>query len=191
MPNYRRMPMPGGCWFFTVCLLDGRSTLLVDEIDLLRRCFRETREVLPFRIEAIVVLPDHLHTVWTLPPGDGDFSDRWRSLKGRFSHALPRTEWRSAVRLRRGERGIWQRRFWEHRIRDAEDYAHHVAYCHFDPVRHGLVDAPQEWPHSSIHRALRHGAAPCGVPQPIVGRCYGERPVGRTKSCALPAPHSR
>jgi len=187
MPNYRRRQLPGGCWFFTVCLLQGSSRLLVDEIELLRRCFRETREALPFRVEAIVVLPDHLHTVWSLPPGDGNFSARWRSLKGRFSHALPRTEWRSGVRLRRGERGIWQRRFWEHRIRDADDLAHHVAYRHSDPVRHGLVEAPQDWPHSSVHRALRQGAVPCATAQPAPGRCYGERLAGRTGSCALTA----
>ena len=114
MPNYRRAFLLGGCWFFTVNLLDRRQSLLVDHIDALRSAFAATRKNYPFDIVAIVVLPDPLHAVWTLPPGDADFSTRWRLIKTRFAKALPDRERRSAVRAARGERGIWQHRFWEH-----------------------------------------------------------------------------
>jgi putative transposase len=112
MPNYRRAFIPGGCWFFTVNLLERRRTLLVDHVDALRDAFEETRRTYPFKIAAIVVLPDHLHAVWTLPPADSDFSTRWRLVKTRFAKALPKLERRSAVRKQRNERGIWQRRYW-------------------------------------------------------------------------------
>jgi REP element-mobilizing transposase RayT len=112
MPNYRRAFLPGGCWFFTVNLLDRRQRLLVDHIDDLRSAFAATRKNYPFDIVAIVVLPEHLHAVWTLPPDDADFSTRWRLIKTRFAKALPDRERRSAVRAARGERGIWQQRFW-------------------------------------------------------------------------------
>jgi REP-associated tyrosine transposase len=137
MPNYRRAFVPGGCWFFTANLLDRRGTLLTDEIDALRDAVRETQKRYPFHIDAMVVLPDHIHAVWTLPPGDADFSLRWRLIKARFAKALPKQERVSAVRKARGERGIWQRRFWEHLIRDDADYAHHVSYCYINPVTHG------------------------------------------------------
>jgi len=118
MPNYRRAAIPGGCWFFTVNLLDRRQTLLVDHVADLRAAIAETRETYPFTIDAFVVLPDHLHTIWRLPPGDSDFSTRWRLIKNRFARALPKVEHLSAARVARNERGIWQRRFWEHLIRD-------------------------------------------------------------------------
>ena len=117
MPNYRRAFVPGGCWFFTVNLLERRQTLLIDRVDTLRSAFEETRKSNPFDIAAVVVLPDHLHAVWTLPPDDADFSTRWRLIKTRFAKTLPKQERRSAVRRARNERGIWQRRFWEHLIR--------------------------------------------------------------------------
>ena len=185
MPNYRRMFIPGGCWFFTVCLLDRRSTLLVDEITVLRRAFGDARRSLPFRLDAIVVLPEHLHAVWTLPPDDGNFAARWKSVKGRFSWALPAREWRSRVRLDRRERGIWQRRYWEHRIRNADDFAWHVEYCYIDPVRHGLVRRVRDWPHSSFHRDVRAGVLPADWAGEMAEGVFGERasgavPVGRT-----------
>src|SRR5262245_54674899 len=122
MPNYRRAFVPAGCWFFTANLLDRRGSLLTDEIEALREATRRTRERYPFHIDAFVVLPDHIHTIWTLPEGDADFSMRWRLIKIQFSKSIPRTERLSKVRRARGERGIWQRRFWEHLIRDDEDY---------------------------------------------------------------------
>ena len=121
MPNYRRNFLPGGSFFFTVNLLERRRELLTGHIDLLRDSVRRVRRLYPFRIEAWVVLPDHLHCVWTLPPGDADFAVRWRLIKLLFCKKLPREERLSAVRRRRNERGIWQRRYWEHTLRDERD----------------------------------------------------------------------
>jgi putative transposase len=160
MPNYRRVFVPGGCWFFTVNLFDRRKTFLVDHIDALRDAVARTRHRYPFVIDAVVVLPDHIHAVWTLPPGDADFSVRWRLIKSRFAQVLPRHERPSHIRKERGERGIWQRRFWEHLIRNEADYARHVEYCYINPVKHGLVTSVRDWPHSSFHRDVRAGIVP-------------------------------
>ena len=105
----------------------------------------------------MVVLPDHTHAVWTLPPEDSDCSTRWKAIKIAFAKTLPKTERRSAVRPAKGERGIWQRRFWEHTIRDERDYAAHADYVHINPVKHGLVKRVVDWPHSSFHRLVRQG----------------------------------
>jgi putative transposase len=155
MPNHRRALIPGGCFFFTVNLLDRRQTLLVDQIARLREAVATTRQGHPFTIDAFVVLPDHLRAVWTLPPGDCDFSTRGRLIKSRFAKALPKQERLSAVRKARGERGIWQRRFWEHLIRDEADYARHVEYGCINPLKHRLVARVRDWPYSSFHRDLR------------------------------------
>jgi putative transposase len=160
MPNYRRAFIPGGCWFFTVNLLDRRERMLVEHIDDLRRAIVATRVKFPFVIDAFVVLPDHIHAIWTLPPGDADFSTRWRLIKNRFARSLPKQEPLTSVRMVRGERGIWQRRFWEHLIRDEGDYARHIEYCYINPVKHGLVNAVRDWPHSSFHRDVRNGIFP-------------------------------
>jgi putative transposase len=160
MPNYRRAFIPGGCWFYTVNLLERSRTLLVDHADALRDAFDRTRKTYPFEIAAIVVLPDHLHAIWRLPPDDPDFSTRWRLIKTRFAKSLPKQERRSEVRKARNERDIWQRRFWEHLLRDDADYARHVEYCYFNPVKHGLVRRVQDWPHSSFHRDVRLGIFP-------------------------------
>src|SRR5436190_9110791 len=160
MPNYRRAFVPGGCWFFTVNLLERRRSLLSDHMETLRDAMRATRRAYPFRIDAMVVLPDHLHAVWTLPPDDADFSVRWRLIKFRFARAIPPGERLSPVQRRRNERGIWQRRFWEHLIRDEADYARHVEYCYINPVKHGLVSRVRDWPHSSFHRDVRAGLFP-------------------------------
>lgn len=160
MPNFRRWRVPGGSYFFTVNLLNRSQRLLVEHIDILRAAFREVRAAHPFTIDAIVILPDHLHAVWTLPPGDEEFSMRWRQIKSAFSRALPKTESRSRSRTRRNERGIWQRRFYEHVIRDDDDYGAHVDYAHFNPVKHGLVERPIDWPYSSLHRYMREGILP-------------------------------
>ena len=157
MVDYRRNRVPGGTYFFTVNLLDRRSCLLVEQIDLLREAVRAVKRRRPFQIDAWVVLPDHLHAVWTLPEGDADYSGRWRSIKIAFAKGLPKTERRSAVRLNKGERGIWQRRFWEHTIRDDADYAAHVDYVHVNPLKHGLVERLAEWPYSSFHREVARG----------------------------------
>ena len=116
MTAYRRNLVAGGTHFFTVNLVDRRFPLLTDNIDLLRTAFRYTRHRHPFTIDAIVVLPDHLHALWTLPVGDSDFATRWRLIKTKFSRGLRTTERISASRSSKGERGIWQRRFWEHTV---------------------------------------------------------------------------
>ena len=134
--------------------------MLVDHIDALRATVAKTRERCLFVIDAVVVLPDHIHAVWTLPPGDADFSLRWRLIKQRFARGQPKHERISAVRRARHERGIWQRRFWEHLIRDEADYARHVEYCYINPVKHGLVSRVRDWPHSSFHRDARAGIFP-------------------------------
>jgi putative transposase len=160
MLNYRRAFVPGGCWFFTVNLLERKRALLVDHIDVLRDAVAQTRSRYPFDIDAFVVLPDHVHAILTLPPQDADFSTRWRLIKTRFAKALPKQERLSAVRKVRNERGIWQRRFWEHLIRDEAHYARHVEYCYINPVKHGLVARVRDWPHSSFHRDVRRGIFP-------------------------------
>jgi putative transposase len=160
MPNYRRALVPGGCWFFTVNLLERRQTLLVDHIAALRKSVAKTLQSRPCILDAFVVLPDHLHTVWTLPPGDADFSTRWRLIKSTFARMLPKQERLSDVRLARNERGIWQRRFWEHLIRDEADYARHIEYCYINPLKHGLVTRVRDWPHSSFHRDVSAGIVP-------------------------------
>jgi putative transposase len=160
MPDYRRNHVPGGTYFFTVTLLDRSSGLLVSHIDALRDSVRRTRNRAPFHIDAWVVLPDHMHCVWTLPAGDDDYTGRWRALKKGFSKAISVGEYRSAVRVRRRERGIWQRRFWEHTIRDERDYAVHLDYVHFNPVKHGLVGRVGDWPYSSFHWCVRRGIYP-------------------------------
>lgn len=161
MAEYRRLRVPGGCYFFTVNLLHRRSTtLLLEIIDLLRHAVRRICRERPFTIDAWVVLPHHLHVIWTLPKHDADFSTRWRLIKHPFVRGLPATESRSPGRRARDERGIWQRRFWEHTIRDAADYAAHIHYVHFNPVRHGYVDSPAAWPYSTFHRCVERGLYP-------------------------------
>ncbi|QSA98848.1 transposase [Methylococcus sp. EFPC2] len=160
MPDYRRLRVPGGTYFFTVNLLERRLDTLVRHVDALREAVRLTRQERPFHIDAWVVLPDHLHCVWTLPPGDDDFSNRWKAIKIRFVRALPLTERRSTVRVARGERGVWQRRFWEHASRDELDYAKHIDYCHWNPMKHGWVQRLSDWPYSSFHRYVRSGVLP-------------------------------
>ena len=161
MPDYRRMRVPGGTAFFTVNLLQRRgNALLVERIDLLRDAVRRVRRKRPFTVDAWVVLPDHLHAIWTLPPGDDDTSTRWRLIKTFFAGSLPDGEWRSPVRRRAGERGIWQRRFWEHTILDDIDYAAHMDYVHFNPVRHGYVPTPAHWPYSTFRACVARGLYP-------------------------------
>jgi putative transposase len=140
-----------------------RRRLLTDHIDALRVGTRLTHKRHPFTIDAIGVLPDHIHTVWTLPPGDADFSLRWRLIKIDFAKAIPKTEERSAVRIARGERGISQGRFWEHPIRDEEDFRRHVEYCYINPVKHGFVTRVCDWPHSSFHLDVRAEPVPTGL----------------------------
>jgi putative transposase len=176
MVAYRRNFVSGGTYFFTVTLRDRRSRVLVDHVDLLREAFRDVRRERPFILDAIVVLPEHLHTVMTLPKGDADYSGRWRAIKSAFSRSLAK----AGVRLRQGHRGeyrLWQRRFWEHTIRDEDDLQTHVDYIHYNPVKHALVERAAAWPYSSIHRFIRRGWIPAdwGVaPDCFGGAEFGE-----------------
>jgi putative transposase len=162
MPDYRRNRVPGGTFFLTVNLRDPRSDLLVTQIDMLRDAVRRVRARTPFRIAAWVVLPDHMHCLRTLPQGDADFPGRWRAIKTALVKWLPTGEPRSPVMTSRGERGIWQRRYWEHTIRDDRDVAAHMDDTHFNPVKHGLVEHPADWPHSSFRRCVDGGLYPDG-----------------------------
>ena len=177
MTAYRRNFIPGGCFFFTVNLADRRLRLLTENVETLRSGFRETRQRHPFTIDAMVVLPDHLHAVWTMPEGDRDFSTRWRLIKSTFSRNLAAGESISASRAAKRERGIWQRRYWEHTIRDEDDLARHVDYIHINPVKHGFVTRVSDWPHSSFHRMVRFGIYPEAWAGDFadVGGSFGER----------------
>jgi putative transposase len=159
MVRYRRNFVPGGTFFFTVTLADRRSTALVDHISALRTAFRVTRGERPFAIDAIVVLPDHLHTIVTLPTDDADYSGRWRRIKGLFTRGVVATGV-PVERNAKGEYALWQRRFWEHTVRDDGDLARHVDYIHFNPIKHGLVTRACDWPHSSFHLYVRRGLLP-------------------------------
>ena len=155
--RYRRATVAGAAYFFTVNLADRQSALLTECIADLRHAIRRIKHAHPFRIDAWVVLPDHLHMIWTLPSGDADFASRWMLIKATFSRAIPAGEKRSASRIAKGERGIWQRRYWEHLIRDEDDLARHVDYIHINPVKHGLATRAADWLHSSIRRHVRLG----------------------------------
>jgi putative transposase len=158
MPRYIRAHVPGGTFFFTVALLERRQRLLTEHIDDLRNAFASVRAQRPFTIDAAVILPDHLHCIWTLPVGDADFSGRWHAIKSKFSRSFSKGESLSARRIAKGERGIWQRRFWEHVIRDDEDFGRHMDYIHYNPVKHGHVRRVADWPYSTFHRHVRNGA---------------------------------
>ena len=161
MPNYRRAWTCGGTYFFTVNLNKRRrNDLLTQNIDLLRDAVRDVRRDHPFDIHGWVVLPDHFHCVIQLPENDSDFALRWRLIKARFSRGLPFTELRSTSREGRGERGIWQRRYWEHLIRDEADFRAHLDYVHINPMKHGLVKRVADWPFSTFHRLVAEGVYP-------------------------------
>jgi len=161
MPDYRRAWHPGGTYFFTVNLLQRQGNdLLTRHVNLLRDTVRLVRKHHPFVIHGWVVLPDHLHCVIELPSNDSDFATRWRLIKMGVSKGLPQSERRSRVRVNRGERGIWQRRYWEHLIRDEADFRAHMDYVHFNPVKHGLVKRVVEWPYSTFHRLVEQDIYP-------------------------------
>ncbi len=168
MGNQIRSKTPGATFFFTARLADQRSTLLTDQVDLLRIAMRETVSRYPFSIDDIVVLPATIHAIWSLPEDDADFSTRWSFLKARFSRALPPPERRTTKEVLRREKGIWQRRFWEHRIRSAHDLMLHRRLIHTAPVEAGLVARPADWSWTSLHRDLATAhlrAHPDGVPK--------------------------
>lgn len=165
MPHYRRADIPGATYFFTVVTY-RRQPILCDAPlrTALRRAIEEVRASRPFTVDAWVLLPDHLHCLWTLPPGDADFATRWSLIKRRVSQFCRehyrRPEWLAPSKRKHRESTLWQRRYWEHLIRDEHDCARHVDYIHHNPVRHGHCRTPGEWPYSTVHRYIAAGVLP-------------------------------
>jgi putative transposase len=163
MSRYRRSHVPGTTYFFTVTTYRRQRLLILpDVLSTLRSAFRTVRTEHPFRIDALVVLPDHLHTLWTLPPGDADYAIRWSLIKRQVSqssrHFVEQPQ--STSRSKRREIGFWQRRYWEHLTRDDNDFERHIDYVHYNPVKHGLVEHVGDWPYSTFHRYVRLGMCP-------------------------------
>jgi len=148
MPSYLRNHLSGGTYFFTANLNDRSKTYLTDYIDILRDAVRIVKNNRPFKIDAWVILPDHMHAIWTLPKSDSDYSSRWREIKKKFTKELRRLGINQP---------IWQNRFWEHTIRDQTDFNHHFDYVHINPLKHGYVFAVKDWPYSTFHRAVKAG----------------------------------
>ena len=157
MPDYRRAYEPGGTFFFTL-VAEGRAPILCDDLarPILHKAIAECAASRPFTLDGFILLPDHLHAMLTLPPGDADYSTRWAFIKARFTR-----EWlgaggaerpRTGSRLWNRRRGVWQRRFWEHRVRDQDDYRCHLDYLHYNPVKHGLTACPHAWPYSTFSK---------------------------------------
>jgi len=186
MVLYRRNYVPGGTFFFTAALANRRSTRLTQHASILRFAFRKARAEHPFDIDAIVILPDHLHAIFTLPAGDADFSQRWRRIKTVFTRGVLFSGATIEGRDKTG-RDLWQRRFWEHTIRDDRDFKSHVDYIHINPTRHGLVTNPIDWPYSSLHRYIRKGilAPNWGCEEPS-GKGRGEPPDARIAQTSSP-----
>ncbi len=162
MPRYRRVKLEGGVFFFTVVTFRRRPLLTTERgLRCLRKAWRETGGTRPFETEAVCILPDHLHTIWSLPEGDSDYPARWRKLKGIFTREYRRAggTWVApgSSRERKGEAAVWQRRYWEHRIRDVRDFRRHVDYIHFNPVKHGYVTNLVDWEWSSFHDHVKKG----------------------------------
>lgn len=159
--DYRRAWHKGGTYFFTVNLLQRTNNdLLVQHIEILRAVVKKVKDSYPFIIHAWVVLPEYMHCVIELPSDDADFATRCRLIKAGFSKAIPKSEWRSNVRIKRGERGIWQRRFWEHLIKNEADFQAHIDYVHINPLKHGLVNQVKDWPYSTFHKLVDQGIYP-------------------------------
>lgn len=165
MARYRRANTPGACYFFTV-VTERRQPILTepDVRAALRDAIAAVRLKRPFQIDGWVLLPDHLHAIWTLPEGDADFATRWRLIKSHVTRACGtryfRPEWLTAHRASKHCGTFWQHRYWEHQIRDEADFRHHMDYLHFNPVKHGLATAVADWPFSTFHRQVQQGIYP-------------------------------
>jgi putative transposase len=160
MPEYRRSRIAGGAYFFTVVTYHRLPILTTIEArELLRSAWEDVEGRFPFSIDPVCLLPDHIHTIWILPDGDADYSLRWKEIKRLFTKSYLEQvgpgEMRNDSRKSRGEAAIWQRRFWEHTIRDEEDLNRHRDYLHYNPVKHGLVKSVADWPWSSFHRYVK------------------------------------
>ena len=160
MPEYQRYYIHGGTYFFTVVTYQRRCIFKEESsIELLNNCFKDVIEICNFNIVAIVILPDHIHTIWTLPENDSDFSTRWKLIKSSFSKQYKETVTKHLPDslVRKGESGVWQRRFWEHLIRNQEDFNRHCDYIHYNPVKHGFVKKPSDWKFSSFDEFFKQG----------------------------------
>ncbi len=161
--QYRRIYVPGSTYFFTI-VTERRRKIFTDDVnvDILRQAFRNTMKKRPFTIDAVVILPDHLHCIWTLPPNDSDFSTRWRLIKtwftkhSNYKNQLPANE----SRIKKREQSIWQHRYWEHLLRNELDFEQHINYIHYNPVKHGYVTNPSDWKHSSLHLYIQLNILP-------------------------------
>jgi putative transposase len=174
MSRYRRPRIEGGTFFFTAALADRPGDLLVRHIEHLREAYRFVVDRFPFETIAICILPDHLHAIWSLPIGDWNFALRWSLIKSKFSRRLPVAALRSPSHIAKRDKGIWQRRYWDHAIRNDNDLARHIDYIHYNPVKHGYVAQVCDWPYSSFHRYIARGVLPTdwggnvNVPERIV-----------------------
>ncbi len=159
MSNYRRNKQSGATYFFTLCLQDRKSRILVDYIDALRLAYRKTHHKKPFITEAMVILPDHIHILWTMPMNDDDYANRIRLFKSHFTRQLPATIKQTDNKNRQAHKqtGIWQLRYWEHTIRDERDFTNHINYIHYNPVKHGYVKDVVDWKYSTFHRYVKSG----------------------------------
>jgi len=165
MSIYRRIAAPGGTFFFTIVTFQRQKILIEPQSrQILREVIDDVRVTYPFNIRAWVLLPDHIHCLWTLPPEDANFSQRWGLIKAKFTKRIKdlshNSTWQTASRIKHRESVIWQRRFWEHIIRDENDFQKHFDYIHYNPVKHGLVDSARDWPYSTFHRYVREGIYP-------------------------------
>ncbi|MBZ4193519.1 MAG: transposase [Candidatus Contendobacter sp.] len=178
--RYRRSTTPGATYFFTVVTYRRREILCEpDTVALLRDAFATVKQRYPFRIDAVVILPNHLHCLWTLPPDDADYSTRWMRIKSHFTRrcAPSLKTARSPALQHKREQTIWQHRYWEHQIRDERDFECHCDYIHYNPVKHSHVARVADWPHSSFHRFVKNGVYPpdwAGDPEAIEATGFGE-----------------
>ena len=175
MAGHRRKFNPGGTFYYTLSLADRQSSALVDHIAALQAAMRDARAKAPFKIEAIVILPNHFHAILTLPQRDDGFTERWRHINNSFTIAVAAAS-PPTPREARGEYALWQERYWEHAIRDETDLARHIEYIHFNPVKHRMVERVADWPHSSFHRYVRRGLLPgdWASTAPCAGEDFGE-----------------
>ena len=160
MPRYIRSQVKGATYFFTVTLAHRQSQLLTENIQLLRQVFQRANALHPFTTLAICVLPDHIHTIWQMPAEDGNYALRWRIIKSHFSRNFSANTQRSNSKIKHREKGIWQRRYWEHQIKDEQDLQRHIDYIHYNPVKHGLVAQVKDWPYSTFHRYVQRNIYP-------------------------------
>lgn len=159
MSNYRRNKISGASYFFTLCLRNRQSKLLTEHIQELRIAYKKTQTKKPFVTEAMVVLPDHLHALWTLPENDADYPNRIRLFKSHFTRQLPRNlkKTNNKNRQKHGQTGVWQLRYWEHTIQSEQDFINHVDYIHYNPVKHGHVRQVKYWEYSTFHQHVNRG----------------------------------